>query len=155
MSVSFATNTKGKSVERAFDEGDHVKYNSETVEIVNKQEFRDGRGVYYLYRIKKPNGSVEPPNKTALHESNGIPSTKFTKIETNFGRTGSGESTDSTGSNNSEHNYYSKTPWGGAMSKNRKSKNRKSKNRKTKRNSKTKNHRKTKRNSKTKNHRKN
>ena len=73
-----------------------------------------------------------------LTETNGIPSTKFTKIENNLVRTGSNDSDRSMGSDP----YSKNQPDGEAMTKKRKYKNRKTKNRKTK-NSKTKNSKKS------------
>jgi hypothetical protein len=117
---------------RAFDEDEFVIYDNKEVRIVKKQEFRIDGGVYYLYRIQKIDGSFEPElTSEGLTATNGIPSTKFTKIENNLGRTDSNASTNSTGSMDS--NPWNKDePGGGAMTKNRKSKNRKSKNRKSK-----------------------
>ena len=57
-----------------------------------------------------------------LTETNGIPSTKFTKIENNLVRTGSNDS----------DTWSNEQPSGGAMTKKRKYKNRKTKPRKTK-----------------------
>jgi len=152
MSVSFDPSTKGSTKPRDFNVGEKVIYKGKPVEIVNKQEFTGKDGIYFLYRIKNHDKSLEPPIYKPLAATTGISSTNFTKIETNLQRTnlqriGSNDSTKSTDSNGSMVSADSYEIDGGAMTKNRKSKNRKSKNRKSKnrksKNRKTKNRKKS------------